>query len=90
MQLNDTHPAISIAELMRILVDDEALTWETAWTICQKTFSYTNHTVLPEALETWSVELIGRMLPRHLQIIFEINRRFLDDVGKRFPVASIY
>lgn len=85
VQLNDTHPAISIAELMRILVDEEALTWETAWSICQKTFSYTNHTVLPEALETWSVELIGRMLPRHLQIIFEINRRFLDDVGKRFP-----
>jgi starch phosphorylase len=70
---------------MRILVDEEALTWESAWTICQKTFSYTNHTVLPEALETWSVELIGRMLPRHLQIIFEINHRFLDDVGKRFP-----
>lgn len=85
VQLNDTHPAISIAELMRILVDDEALTWERAWSICQKTFSYTNHTVLPEALETWSAELIGRILPRHLQIIFEINRRFLDEVATRYP-----
>jgi len=85
VQLNDTHPAISIAELMRILVDEEALTWERAWTICQKTFSYTNHTVLPEALETWSAELIGRMLPRHLQIIFEINHRFLEDVSARYP-----
>jgi starch phosphorylase len=85
VQLNDTHPAISIAELMRLLVDEESLTWERAWSICQRTFAYTNHTVLPEALETWSVDLIGRMLPRHLQIIFEINRRFLDDVALRFP-----
>lgn len=85
VQLNDTHPAISIAELMRILVDEESLTWENAWAICQKTFAYTNHTVLPEALESWSTELLGRVLPRHLQIIFEINHRFLEDVRGRFP-----
>ena len=85
VQLNDTHPAISIAELMRLLVDDEALEWERAWGICQRTFSYTNHTVLPEALETWSVDLVGNVLPRHMQIIFEINRRFLDEVDRRYP-----
>ncbi len=85
VQLNDTHPAISIAELMRLLVDDEALEWERAWGICQRTFSYTNHTVLPEALETWSVDLVGNVLPRHMQIIFEINRRFLDEVDRRRP-----
>ncbi len=85
VQLNDTHPAIGIAELMRLLLDEEFLSWEETWEICTKTFSYTNHTVLPEALEVWHVEMIGKLLPRHLEIIYEINRRFLDDVRKRYP-----
>jgi starch phosphorylase len=85
VQLNDTHPAIGVPELMRLLMDDEGLGWEEAWDICYQTFAYTNHTVLPEAMETWSVELLGRMLPRHLEIIYEINRRFLGQVQSRNP-----
>lgn len=85
IQMNDTHPALAVAELMRILVDEKDLEWENAWANTQATLAYTNHTLLPEALEKWPVALLERVLPRHVQIILEINRRFLAQVAAAFP-----
>ena len=85
VQLNDTHPSIAVAELMRLLIDEHLLPWEDAWGVTVRTCGYTNHTLLAEALEKWPLPLFGAILPRHLEIIYEINRRFLDDVRSRFP-----
>ncbi len=85
VQMNDTHPAVAVAELMRLLVDVHALEWNEAWEIVRASLAYTNHTLLPEALERWPLALFGAVLPRHLEIVLEINRRFLDDVRRRFP-----
>ncbi|NVO17990.1 MAG: glycogen/starch/alpha-glucan phosphorylase [Rhodoplanes sp.] len=84
-QLNDTHPAVAVPELMRLLLDDCGLEWDAAWEVTQKTFGYTNHTLLPEALETWHVDLFGALLPRHLEIVFEINQRLIDGVRRVYP-----
>ena len=84
-QLNDTHPSIAVAELMRLLVDEHSMDWDQAWAITQRTCGYTNHTLLSEALEKWPLALFGMLLPRHLEIIYEINRRFLGDLRSRYP-----
>ena len=83
--MNDTHPALCVAELMRILLDQAQMSWDEAWSITQRTLAYTNHTLLPEALEKWPVDLFETLLPRQLEIIYEINRRFLDGVRRRYP-----
>ena len=85
IHLNDTHPALAVPEMMRLLVDEHELEWDCAWALCQRIFSYTNHTLMHEALETWPVDLLGRLLPRHLRIIYDLNARFLAQVHAQFP-----
>src|SRR5262249_31986536 len=85
IQLNDTHPSLAVPELMRILLDEARLGWDQAWDLTQRTLAYTNHTLLPEALEKWPLDWFEMLLPRHLEIILEINRRLLDGVCARFP-----
>src|SRR6185437_14808967 len=88
LQLNDTHPTLAVSELMRVLLDDAKLGWDEAWDLTQRTLAYTNHTLLPEALEKWPLPWFEMLLPRHLEIIFEINRRFLEDARRRYPADA--
>ena len=85
IHLNDTHPALAVPELMRLLMDEHHVEWETAWSLCLRIFSYTNHTLMEEALETWTVDMLERLLPRHMSLIYDINARFLAEVHERFP-----
>ena len=84
-QLNDTHPTVAVAELMRVLMDEEGLGWDEAWEVTTKTCAYTNHTIMAEALEKWPIELFSRLLPRIYQIIEEINRRFVEEIKAKYP-----
>src|SRR5262249_60983497 len=88
IQLNDTHPTMAVPELMRILLDEAHLPWDRAWELTRQTLAYTNHTLLPEALEKWPLDWFALLVPRNLEIILEINRRLLDDVRSRFPGAE--
>ena len=89
IQLNDTHPAVAILELLRFFLDEERMPWEEAWLLVKNSFAYTNHTLLPEALETWGEDLFGRVLPRHHQLVIEINKRFRKKYGQGFLKMKI-